>query len=268
MLQPLCSMRLQKIDLPKHWSKWLSWAELSYNTAYHTSLKCSPFKVLYGRDPPPLLRYKAAGSKLQAVDQELLARDEIWDEVRMHLLKAQFRMKQAADLKRKEVVYAPGDWDFLKIRPYRRKSLVMGNNPKLLACFYGPYQVKEQIGKVAYRLELPDSAKIHPVFHVSQLRQAIGRCASSKDIPSQLSEELVLQAIPEDILDVHRLANGDSGQLEVLVKWQGMSEFEASWEVLDALISRFPESHLEDKVTLLGGSIGKPPVRFTYRRRV
>lgn len=83
-----------------------------------------------------MLRYKGASSKIQAVAQELIDREEILDEARMQLLKAQCRMKQRADLGRKEVVYGPGDWVFLKLRPYRQKSLVLGNNPKLMARFY------------------------------------------------------------------------------------------------------------------------------------
>jgi hypothetical protein len=37
---------------PHKWKTWLSLAEFGYNTSYHTSLACSPLKVLYGYDPP------------------------------------------------------------------------------------------------------------------------------------------------------------------------------------------------------------------------
>jgi hypothetical protein len=36
---------------PRKWVKWLSLAEIWYNSSFHTTLKCSPFKALYGWDP-------------------------------------------------------------------------------------------------------------------------------------------------------------------------------------------------------------------------
>ena len=36
---------------PTLWSKWLSLAEFWYNTSYHSTIKMSPFKALYGHPP-------------------------------------------------------------------------------------------------------------------------------------------------------------------------------------------------------------------------
>lgn len=44
-------------DRPRQWVRWLPWAEYIYNTAFHIALKDTPFRVVYGRDPPSLRSY-------------------------------------------------------------------------------------------------------------------------------------------------------------------------------------------------------------------
>ena len=40
---------------------------------------------------------------------------------------------------------------------------------KLAPKLYGPFKILEQRGELAYKLEISDQWKIHPVFHVSLL---------------------------------------------------------------------------------------------------
>lgn len=61
-----------------------------------------------------------------------------------------------------------------KLRPYRQQSLSQKALYKLGSRFYGPYKILKRIGEVAYKLELPAEAQIHPVIHVSQLKRKLG----------------------------------------------------------------------------------------------
>ena len=83
-------------------------------------------------------------------------------------------MKAQADKHRRERVFAVGDEVFLKLQPYIQVSLMRRANQRLAFKFIGPYKILESVGEVAYRLDLPPTSNIHPVFHVSQLRQCLG----------------------------------------------------------------------------------------------
>ena len=40
--------------------------------------------------------------------------------------------------------------------------------------YVGPYRICQRVGKLAYKLELPEKlTEVHPVFHVSQLRKGL-----------------------------------------------------------------------------------------------
>ncbi|XP_039117022.1 uncharacterized protein LOC120252888 [Dioscorea cayenensis subsp. rotundata] len=58
--------------------------------------------------------------------------------------------------------------------PYRQSSLARRSSVKLSRCFFGPFQVLEKLGAVAYRLALLDTVRLHNVFHVSKLKKFVG----------------------------------------------------------------------------------------------
>ena len=133
-------------------------------------------------------------------------------------------MKVAADGHRRDVQYKVGDLVYLKLRPYRLCSLAHKLNEKLSPRFFGPYKVLQRVGPVAYKLELPSSTSIHPVFHVSQLKQALGSNERSQPLRSLLDADLEWLVEPESVLGVRTTAMGN----EVLVQWKGLPSFEAT----------------------------------------
>lgn len=81
-------LRCYVFEYPTKWLKHLAWAEYCYNTAFHTAISMTPFKAVYGRDPPTLLRYSPGSEDSLEVQTKLMDRDAILDHLRSNLCHA------------------------------------------------------------------------------------------------------------------------------------------------------------------------------------
>ncbi|KAF2288018.1 hypothetical protein GH714_003898 [Hevea brasiliensis] len=185
---------------------------------------------------------------------ERLTRDEILRELKSHLSRAANQMKQYVDLKRRDVEFQVGDHVYLKLQPYRQQSVSKRASQKLASRYFGPYRVLERVGKLAYKLELPAGSKVHPVFHVSLLKQHIGDTFPVSDVLPLLSDDGEAILEPATILDTRWIRRGSRTIQESLVLWKHLPQEDATWENSVELQVRFPNLNLEDKVPFKGGS--------------
>jgi hypothetical protein len=164
-------LRCLASDHPRSWLRWLPWAEFCYNTSLQSALKMTPFKVVYGRSPPTLIPFQPGSTRVAAVDRQLRDRDTFITEIRERLLQAQDIMKHQHDQNRRQVEFQIGDWVWLRLNHRVAVGICSPGQTKLGPKYFGPYAVLEKIGVVAYRLQLPPSAKIHNVFHIVFLKK-------------------------------------------------------------------------------------------------
>jgi hypothetical protein len=110
---------------------------------------------------------------------------------------AQDRKKSYVDKKRTHREFKVGDHVFMKVKSNRR-SLKLGSCSKLAARYYGPFEILERIGPVAYMLALPASMTILNVFHVSFLKKYIPDA-------NHVIDWNVIRVEQEGVLQVHHV---------------------------------------------------------------
>ncbi|MCI22727.1 hypothetical protein A2U01_0043903, partial [Trifolium medium] len=165
-------------------------------------------------------------------------------------------MKNQADKKRVERSFNCGEWVFVKLRAHRQQPLATRINAKLAAKYYGPYPIIEKIGFVAYKLKLPDESRVHPVFHVSLLKKAVGNYQDKDELPD-LMEEPIDVYVPEAVLAMRKHKQNGEESNQLLIHWKGKNVEEATWEDELMIRSQFPNFDLEDKVLFEEGGIDR-----------
>ncbi|XP_057550538.1 uncharacterized protein LOC130828591 [Amaranthus tricolor] len=99
-----------------------------------------------------------------------------------------------------------------------------GDRGKLSPRFIGPYSIVEKVGKLAYRLALPNAlGKVHDVFDISQLKRYVA--ASSH--PVRILDKKVRSTRRKDITMVK-------------VLWSNHRSQEATWETEDSMREHYP----------------------------
>jgi hypothetical protein len=223
---------------PSKWASWLSVAEFWYNTCFHSSLGSSPFEVLYGRSPRHFGLSVDDSVAHTDLNSWLNQRELMLRVVKNNLQRAQQRMRSQADKKRAERVFQVGDKVYLKLQPYVQSSVATRANHKLSYKFFGPYEVLQKVGAVAYKLRLPESSSVHPVFHVSQLKQYIKpNCTVSSTPPAAPT-----LCYPVQVMQRRTITRGSRQVAQVLIRWSGCDAALDTWEDELFLRRQFPSA--------------------------
>nr|GEX63340.1 putative reverse transcriptase domain-containing protein [Tanacetum cinerariifolium] len=160
-----------EIDFKKGWVKHLPLAKFSYNNSYHASIKATPYEALYGRKcRSPVCWAKVGKAQLTGLEMIQETTEKIVL-IKQKIQAAQDRQKSYADFKRKPMEFEVEDRVMLKVSPW--KGVVgFGKRGKLNPIYVRPFKVLAKVGKVAYRLELPQElSRVHHTFHVSNLKK-------------------------------------------------------------------------------------------------
>ena len=81
-------LRAFAFEHPGQWQKFLSWAELCYNTSYHSSIGMKPHEALYGYNPQLLPTYVPGSASTEEVDLSLIDHMEVQRQLRQNLERA------------------------------------------------------------------------------------------------------------------------------------------------------------------------------------
>lgn len=221
----LTYLRLYSNQNQDNWISLLPMAQLVYNNKLSESTGETPYFANHGRHPN-LFERTFPTIKTQKALQNADELKEIHKKLEDNMRKAQQRSISYVNKKRKMAPQLKrGDKVYLLTKNLRTKR----PSKKLDHIKVGPFLIDAVISPVNYRLQLPEDAKIHSVFHISLLEPA------DPETPLQntfhYEEEETNEFEVEQVLR-HRLV--DNGK-EYLIKWKDYPHSENTWE---------PENHL------------------------
>ncbi|GKA65685.1 putative reverse transcriptase domain-containing protein [Tanacetum coccineum] len=163
-------------------------------------------------------------------------------QIKQRIQAAQDRQKSYVDLKRKPMEFEVGDRVMLKVSPW--KGVVrFGKRGKLNPRYVGPFKVLAKVGKVAYRLELPQElSRVHHTFHVSNLK----KCYADEPLVMPLEgihvdDKLQFVEEPVEIMEreIKRLKRSQIPLVKV--RWNSRRGPEFTWEREDSFKQKYPQ---------------------------
>ncbi|GJY94078.1 putative reverse transcriptase domain-containing protein [Tanacetum coccineum] len=226
------------LDFRGSWDVHLPLVEFSYNNSYHSSVRCTLFKALYGRKCCSLIMWDEVGEGKLIGHKLVQETTEKISQIMDRLKAARDRQKSYADMRRKPLEFSVGDYVLLKVSPL--KGVVrFGKKWKLAPRFVGPFEIIEKVGHVAYRLVLPEELNgVHDTFHVSNLKKCFVLQVPLDEI--RVDAKLNFIEEPVEILEREFKKLKRSRIAIVKVRWNSKRGPEFMWEREDQMKLKYP----------------------------
>ena len=207
--------------------------EMVINSLPNQSTGFSPFFLNYGHEPMTSVQLLKGNEavKTENVASFIKRITSDWELAKENLQRSVGLQQKYYDKRHRDVRYKVGGLVLLSTRNLKMKGIP----GKLQKRFVGPFEVIEKIGQQAYRLSLPTDWKIHPVFHISLLKDwktadlQEDQPAPTDDVPDV--EEPYYDI--ERILRWRKVKRGRKFLKEYLILWKGFPVEEASWVQAD-----------------------------------
>ena len=220
-----------------NWDEYLSIAEFAYNNSKQMSTGYTPFELDNGQHPlTPMMLTTKPDTPVEATNEFLLHWQNMLKIAADNLMVAKQRQTQYANQHRKELEFKIGEKVLLSAKHINNPVDKGRPTRKLAPRFIGPYKISKIISKVAYKLDLPNNLKIHPVFHVSLLKPYKESDEFERDV---LPPPICISETQEDEYEVEAILDKKLVRQKpfYLVKWLGYPLHEATWEPLTHLIN-------------------------------
>ena len=219
----------------RDWDSVLSMVEFAINNSVHAGLKHTPFFLNTGQHPITPIMLQVIKDGKTACAQALrhtTSQTTAFTAAMRYLQAARDRYKSYADAGKVDATFNIGDQVLLSTVNLNKHNQARKLYPK----YVGPFIITSKVNDVAYKLDLPASMPVHPVFHVSLLKAYVaGKVPAPPPVPFEVEGELEYEV---EAVWSHRVKKvGRVEKKDYYVKWMNYGPEHCTWE---------PEAHLKN----------------------
>ena len=215
-------LRCYTDSMQSNWEENLAMAEFAYNNAQQAAIGMSPFEADLGYSPRIPLDLKLPHRK-GPVRNFVKNQKETLAIIRERIQHAQDTMAKAFNQGRKDQFFQVGELVLVSMQNLEPKHGGFARRG-LGSRFIGPYRVAGCENEKSYRLELPPSLRLHPVFHTSHLKPYLKDENREQRIPKVMLQDGEEGEIVDKVMGHRIKKSGD----EYLIKWTGQRK--PTWE--------------------------------------